>query len=87
LSVGRSHSRLATGDTALLAEFDAAFAAAELAPMASAVFNRATDIRAAHRFKTPDALHLAAAVEAGCTVFLTNDHRLAAFTGITVEVI
>ena len=71
----------------LLAEFDAAFAAAELALMGTAVFDRATQIRAIHGFKTPDAVHLAAAVEAGCTVFLTNDHRLAAFTGITVEVV
>ncbi len=78
---------LAAGNTALLAEFDTAFAAAELAPITTAVFDRATEIRAAHNFKTSDALHLVAAVEAGCAVFLTNDHRLAAFTGITVEVI
>lgn len=78
---------LGAGNTTLLAEFDAALGAAESAPMTTAVFDRATEIRATHKFKTPDALHLAAAVEGGCTIFLTNDHRLAAFTGITVEVV
>lgn len=76
-----------TGNTALLAEFDAAFAAAELAPLTAAVFDRATDIRATLKFKTPDSIHLAAAVEAGCDVFYTNDHRLDTYTGIAVEVI
>jgi predicted nucleic acid-binding protein len=78
---------LATGNAVLLAEFDTAFAATELAPMTTAVFDRATAIRASYKFKTPDSLHLAAAVEAACTVFLTNDHRLAAFTDISVEVV
>ncbi len=32
-------------------------------------------------------IHLAAAVEAGCEVFLTNDFRLARFTDLTVEVL
>lgn len=78
---------LSSGDAVLLAEYDTAFASAELAPITAAVFDRATHIRAAHNFKTPDALHLAAAVEAGCDVFLTNDQKLKAFTDITVEVI
>lgn len=78
---------LASGDAILLAEYDTAFASAELAPITAAVFDRATQIRATHNFKTPDALHLAAALEAGCDVFLTNDQKLKAFTDITVEVI
>ena len=78
---------LSTGNTALLAEFDTAFAAAELAPITTAVFDRATEIRATYKFKTPDSIHLAAAVEAGCAVFYTNDHRLDVFTGIAVEVL
>lgn len=78
---------IATGNAVLLAEFDKAFAAAEITPLTSAVLDRATEIRATYKFKTPDAIHLASAVEAGCTVFLTNDHRLAAFKGITIEVV
>ena len=38
-------------------------------------------------FKTPDSIHLAAAVEARCDVYLTNDNQLTQYTGITVEVV
>jgi predicted nucleic acid-binding protein len=38
--------------------------------------NLATDLRAQYRLKTPDALHLAAAITAGCDEFWTNEHRL-----------
>jgi uncharacterized protein len=78
---------LAVGDTVLLAAFDAAFGGSELAPITSAVFDRATRIRAVTRFKTPDSIHLAAALESGCDVFLTNDTRLSAFTDIAVEIV
>lgn len=62
----------------------------EVAVMVSfsrAVFDRTIQIRAQHPCKTPDALHLAAAMSAGCDVFLTHDQQLAGFPGITVEVI
>ncbi len=41
------------------------------------VFRYATELRAAQHLKTPDALHLAAAIEHGCDSFWTRDHRLA----------
>jgi len=41
-----------------------------------AAFELATELRAAHRLRTPDALHLAAALQHGCQVLLTNDTRL-----------
>ena len=37
------------------------------------------------RYGLADALHLAAAIESGCDVFLTNDNQLASFLDITVE--
>lgn len=37
------------------------------------------------RYGLADALHLAAAIEFGCDVFLTNDSQLANFPDITVE--
>jgi predicted nucleic acid-binding protein len=76
-------------DTALIADFEDYFLnrVAELLPLTRAVFDRAVTIRATTRIKTPDALHLAAAVEAGCDLFLTNDAQLASFTGIRVELI
>lgn len=39
-------------------------------------FDIATSIRAEYRIKTPDALHLAAAIAAGCSQFWTNDAHL-----------
>ncbi|EIC31043.1 MULTISPECIES: type II toxin-antitoxin system VapC family toxin [Methylomicrobium] len=42
-----------------------------------AVYRRATELRAAQRLKTPDALHLAAAIGQGCDSFWTRDNRLA----------
>jgi predicted nucleic acid-binding protein len=60
---------------------------AELLGLTRPVFDRAVRIRAAYPFKTPDALHLAAAAEAGCDAFLTNDQRLTRFPDIRVEVI
>jgi predicted nucleic acid-binding protein len=77
------------GNTAKLAEFDAFFARPEvrLVPITTAVFDRATRIRTTHNFKTPDSLHLGAAVNAGCDRFLTNDTRLSSFKDIVVEVL
>ena len=44
---------LADGDTALLTDFDDVFAVAEIAPITSAVFDRATQIRAAPSSRRP----------------------------------
>jgi predicted nucleic acid-binding protein len=74
-------------DAARLSLYDAFFARPDvrMLPITPAAFDRAAVIRAAHRFKLGDSLHLAAAVEAGCDRFLTNDSRLLAFRDITVE--
>ncbi len=76
-------------DAAVIAEFEDFFRnrVSELATFSRAVYDRAVAIRATTRIKTPDALHLAVAVEAACDVFLTNDPQLATFTGIRVELI
>jgi predicted nucleic acid-binding protein len=80
---------LRDGDPDLVRDYDDYFenAVAETVSLSREVVDRATEIRAQHKFKTPDALHLAAAMVAGCDVFLTNDHRLDAFTGIPIEVL
>lgn len=41
-------------------------------------------VRASIRAKTPDAMQLAAAMEAGCPVFLTNDDRIPNVPGLRV---
>jgi len=78
-----------TSDQVLLQDFDAFFAnsLAELQPLTRDVVERATELRARYNFKTPDALHLAAALVTRCDVFLTNDQRLHRCQEIVVELI
>ena len=79
------------GDAALLADYQAFFTSPQIhmLPLTPTVCERAAQIRAASAMtlKVPDCLHLAAAIEAGCTLFLTNDQQLASFPGITVEIL
>ena len=51
------------------------------------VIERATAIRASHGFRTPDAIHLATALEAGADAFLTGDRALAKCPGLNVELL
>ena len=76
-------------DAVALAAFDSLFARPEvqILPLTAAVFDRAAQIRADLGFKTPDALHVAAAIEAGCDRFLTNDARLSKCSSITIEIL
>ena len=78
-----------TGDAASLAQFDAFFARPDVqrVPLSTAVYDRATLLRATYNFKLGDSLHLAAAIEAGCDLLLTNDHRLSKCTQIWIEVL
>ena len=78
---------LRTDDGFLLQAFDTFFSAAgvQVVRVTSNVWDRAAWIRAKHRFRALDSIHLAAAVEAGCDVFLTNDNRLSGFSDIKVS--
>jgi predicted nucleic acid-binding protein len=80
---------LRDGNSELLKDYDDYFegAVAEIVALSREVMDQATAIRAQYRFRTPDAIHLAAAVISGCNVFLTNDHRLDRFPDIAVEVV
>jgi len=84
-----SKQTMRLADPVLLAAYDRFFSTPALACFSfqDADFERATLIQAHHGFKTVDALHLAVAIENGCDRFLTNDHRLARFTDLTVEVL
>ncbi len=44
-----------------------------LRPASSTIADHAADLRAHYNLKTPDALHIATAIDAGCQAFLTND--------------
>jgi predicted nucleic acid-binding protein len=55
-----------------------------LVEITRAVCRAAAQLRAAHAIKTPDAIHLAAALLVKCPVFLTNDRELPAVPGIRI---
>jgi len=50
----------------------------------SAVLRAAAQLRAAYNIKTPDAIHLATALVANCSVYLTNDRDLPFVPGIRI---
>jgi len=86
---------LSAADGALLLDYERFFLAANVTfvPLTAAVYVRAAHIRGNHayaggkRYSIQDALHLAAAVQAGCEAFVTNDLRLSTFPDITVQVL
>jgi predicted nucleic acid-binding protein len=48
------------------------------------IYVRASFYRAEFGLKTPDAIHVASAVDAGCDAFLTNDRPLRVPTGMKI---
>lgn len=80
---------LADNNSGLLRSYDDFFATPgyEKHALDTRTFDIATSIRAEFRIKTPDALHLAAAIAAGCSQFWTNDARLARAAAERIELI
>ena len=66
------------GQQQVLEEYDNFFSLPETSRLLinKKVFEIATELRAFQNLKTPDALHLAAAIHHGCTEFWTHDLRL-----------
>ena len=79
---------LCDGNTALEFLFRAFLTAreVELIPMTLPVWEQAARLRALG-LKTPDALHAAAGLAAGCTLFLTNDSIFQRVPGLPVTVL
>jgi predicted nucleic acid-binding protein len=76
-----------TGDDRLADHYEAFLTAAggiRLVPIVPAALRAAARLRAAHGVRTPDALQLAAALDARRTGFLTNDRRLPAIGNLRV---
>lgn len=80
---------LRNGKHELLACYDRLFAAPHTQRLALSedVYRLATELRAEHRLKTPDALHLAAALNYGCDSFWTRDDRLGRATEGRIKLI
>lgn len=80
---------LRDGRTDLLAIYESFFSAKSLSlsVVSAAIIERATDLRARYRFKTPDAIQLATAIERHADRFLTGDKELARCTEVAVEVL
>lgn len=74
-------------DEGLRDDYERAFAAMSLLPLTRPVFERAALLRAEHRLKTPDAIHLAAALEGGCDELWTDDDRLSRAAGSFARVV
>jgi predicted nucleic acid-binding protein len=78
-----------SGDAVVLQSYKSFFDDPDILvlPLTSIVCERAATIHATYGFKTPDALHLAAAIEGGSSLFLTNDIQLKRCTDISVELL
>ena len=58
-----------------------------LIPATRELWEDAARIRADTRLKTPDALHAATALRAGCTLFITNDTDFRRVQGLPIVVL
>lgn len=76
-------------NAAVLGLYDSFFArpAVSLTPLSSEVVERATVLRSRYNFKTPDALHVASALENHADLLLTADSGFTRCTELQIEVI
>jgi predicted nucleic acid-binding protein len=56
-------------------------------PISRSVLESAAQLRATFNLKTPDAIHAATAREAGCALFVTNDHGFRRVPGLNGAVL
>jgi len=81
---------LRVGDAALTERYEAILSNSHdfrLEPITAAIARRAADLRARYNLRTPDALHVATAIAAGCDAFLTNDTGVKRVAEITILVL
>jgi len=80
---------LREGDFDLLTRYDRFFTrrGVQVSDISPGVIEHATELRARYNFKTPEAVHLATALEENAGLFLTGDAALARCREITVEVL
>ena len=81
---------LRLGQQRVLKNFDQFFqeGLSEMIPLLPNVMLKAAELRARYSWlRTPDAIHLAAAIIGACDVFLTNDQRLGRCSEMPIEVL
>ena len=80
---------LREADTRLLDRYEEFFSRRRfvMIEIRAAIVDRATDLLARYGFKTPDAIHLATAIEERAGVFLTGDAALARCRELRVDVL
>lgn len=80
---------LREGNRPILERYDRFFEAegVEAVDTDASVWDVATELRARHGLRVPDALHIACAIVHRCDRFLTNDHRLDRIPEIPVDVL
>ena len=58
-----------------------------LIPVTFEIADKAAQLRAQYNLRTPDALHIASAIESGCQALLTNDLGIKRVTELRVLVL
>jgi len=66
-------------------DFFASFPNLTVVPVGAEVVEIASDLRATHNLRTPDALHVATAIHAGATAFFSGDREVKQVEGIEVR--
>lgn len=66
---------LKRGDGVLMNNYESALSGPDMRmlPITQPILRAAAQLRATTKLRTPDAIHAASAMEAGCSLFVTND--------------
>jgi predicted nucleic acid-binding protein len=75
---------LRRGDRVQLEAYRDLFLTLRMLDVDETIADRAAELRARYNLRTPDAIHVATAIVAGCEAFLINDLALRRVTGLRV---
>ncbi len=80
---------LREGQSALMAQYEEFFMrrSLQVADVGASVIELATDLRVRYGLKTPDAIHVATAMECGMDLILTGDREMARCNEIRVQLV
>lgn len=80
---------LRRSDAVLLRDYETALLGTDfrMLPITQLVLREAAQLRATTRLRTPDALHAATALLAGCKLFITNDAGFRSVAGLSLLIL